>query len=108
MNNIFTKQIFTIDTGDQEELKFIGYSNGDCYSAGFSPYFDKEEANKIAETYSDLTYNEKDDTFVLNDKMLGEESIEIFKGIDIEYQGSLIHVYQIGEGWTWIPIKIIE
>ncbi len=70
---------------------------------GFAiPYFEKEEAEKVAKNNSDdWSYDESSDEFSIK---LENDEVEKVGGEDINIDGEKKHVYGIGaRAWTWIP-----
>lgn len=87
--------------------KFKGYHKPHIRWNGWAcPYFEFKEAMDITNfinTFYDYTngeYYTDIDTFIFRDDDVFSKVD--FKGVDIEVNGEIKHVYQIGSGyWTW-------
>jgi hypothetical protein len=103
------KSSFTIDGLN---VWFKGYTANQHWNGWECPYFEMDEAKRIAEAFEReygtiLEYNEETDTFLLWDEAYDEP--EEFKGIDISFGGQPIRVYAIGAfGWCWVDESINE
>ena len=86
------KGLFSID----EIEKFTGYTFGDDWNGWAVPYFEKEEADKVAKSFNGRYEN---DTYFFDDGYDGEEEYE---KQTIETVDGPKEVYAIGAyNWTW-------
>lgn len=89
---------FEID--DYFEPPVPGYTQGFAWNGWATPSFEYKEAKRIADQFGDITYDEAQDAWVLND--MDDDEPVVFKGSDIVVNGETKHVYAIGAGfWTW-------
>lgn len=89
---------FEID--DYFEPPVRGYTQGFAWNGWAAPSFEYNEAKRIADQFGDITYDEAQDAWILDD-MDGEEPV-LFTGSDIVVNGETKRVYAIGAGfWTW-------
>jgi hypothetical protein len=95
----------------------IGYSSNNYWNGWAMPYFTKEVAfdvidEIVADGFSKAWYVEADDTFYIHlhqgDSTIDPEMVEWAEGKDILVNGELVHVYQLGDGWTWNTDEIEE
>ena len=90
------KSLFTIDG---IWAMFEGYTDGKKCNGMARPYFTKEVADKIAETYNaeedycEMRYNAEKDCF--ETLTYNTEHDEEFKGVDIDG----MHLYPVGNTW---------
>lgn len=97
----FRKSSFNIDDGEM----LNGYTNGSTWNGWACPYFDFENATKLANQFMDnddskMLYDTKKDTFFY--KVEWDEIVEEWMGEDIEVNGEIVHVYPIGAYcWVW-------
>jgi hypothetical protein len=96
------KAVFTI--GEYPKA-YIGYTTGKLWNGWATPYFEKEEAIRVAEGFNEcaenpIEYDEIYDQFYILDKETTE--LEKWEGIEIQTAEGFKHVYGIGAySWVW-------
>lgn len=101
LNTTYNKSLFNIDN----EAATEGYTNGTTWNGWYCPVFTKGNANKII-AYCRLNemkayYDETKDTYYIEIA----ETLESYKGHDIECNNETIHVYDIGcYDWCWCKV----
>lgn len=96
------KAVFTI--GEYPKA-YIGYTSGKLWNGWATPYFEKEEAIRVAEGFNEcaeypMQYDEVYDQFYILDKET--EELEKWKGEDIVTAEGTKHLYGIGAySWVW-------
>ena len=103
------KSVFTI--GEYPKA-YIGYTSGKLWNGWATPYFEKEEAIRVAEGFNEcaenpIQYDEVYDQFYILDKESGElEKWE--RTLAITPEGNK-YVYGIGAySWVWDEVHICE
>lgn len=99
----FHKSAFGIDPESKNEI-YPGYTSGQTWNGWECPFFEFNIAKKILGDISKsdgapTKYSKATDTFTLsyNDP---DNDPEPWPGVDIIYNGVLVHVYPIG-AWSW-------
>ena len=96
------KAVFTIDCYPKA---YIGYTSGKRWNGWATPYFELEEAKRVAEGNNEMAeypieYDEVYDQFYILDKETAE--LETWKGEDIRTAEGIKHLYGIGAySWIW-------
>ena len=96
------KAVFTI--GEYPKA-YIGYTSGRLWNGWATPYFEKEEAMRVAEGNNEtaeypMQYDEIYDQFYVLDTEIAE--LETWKGEDIQTAEGIKHLYGIGAySWVW-------
>ena len=96
------KAVFTI--GEYPKA-YIGYTSGRLWNGWATPYFEKEEAIRVAEGFNEtaeylMQYDEVYDQFYVLDTETTE--LEKWKGEDIQTAEGIKHLYGIGAySWVW-------
>lgn len=96
------KALFTIDCFPKA---YIGYTSGRLWNGWATPYFELEEAKRVAEGNNEtaeypMQYDEVYDQFYVLDTEDGE--LETWKGEDIATEEGIKHLYGIGAySWIW-------
>lgn len=96
------KAIFTI--GECPKA-YIGYTSGKLWNGWATPYFEKEEAIRVAEGFNEcaefpMQYDEVYDQFYVLDTETSD--LETWKGEDILTNEGIKHLYGIGAySWVW-------
>jgi hypothetical protein len=96
------KAVFTI--GEYPKA-YIGYTSGRLWNGWATPYFELEEAKRVAEGFNEcaenpMQYDEVYDQFYILDKESGE--LEKWVGEDIQTTEGIKHLYGIGAySWVW-------
>lgn len=92
--------VFTIDCYPKA---YIGYTSGKLWNGWATPYFEKEEAIRVAEGFNEcaefpMQYDEIYDQFYAR----YDDDYEIWKGEDIQTADGIKHLYGIGAYcWIW-------
>jgi hypothetical protein len=100
------KTIFTI--GDESKA-YIGYTSGRLWNGWATPFFEKAEANKVAEGFNEcaefpMQYDEVYDQFYILDTET--EELEKWEGIDYPTTEGIKHLYGIGAYcWIWDEVN---
>lgn len=90
---------FTI--ADYFDKPVHGYSNGQHWNGWEKPYFEKEEADRIAATFGDIQYEAEKDAYIWP-QAEPDEPADVFDAVTIEIDGRVKRLYGIGAGyWTW-------
>ena len=96
------KAVFTIDCFPKA---YIGYTSGRLWNGWATPYFEKDEAIRVAEGNNEtaefpMQYDEVYDQFYILDTETGD--LETWKGEDIRTTEGIKHLYGIGAySWIW-------
>lgn len=96
------RAVFTI--GDYPKA-YIGYTSGRLWNGWATPYFELEEAKRVAEGFNEcaeypIQYDEVYDQFYILD--METEELEKWKGEDIHTEEGIKHLYGIGAySWVW-------
>lgn len=96
------KAVFTI--GEYPKA-YIGYTSGKLWNGWATPYFEKEEAIRVAEGFNEtaefpIQYDEVYDQFYILDTETSD--LETWKGEDISTTEGIKHLYGIGAySWVW-------
>jgi hypothetical protein len=96
------KAVFTIG---EEPKAYIGYTSGRLWNGWATPYFELEEAKRVAEGFNEcaeysMQYDEVYDQFYVLDMVTKE--LEKWKGEDIHTEEGIKHLYGIGAySWVW-------
>lgn len=94
------RSVFTIDAD-----AYIGYTSGYLWNRWATPYFEKDEANRVVASYNELAelpiyYDAKTDAFKI-DELMGFDGTE-WQGEDIQTEDGTKHLYGIGAcSWVW-------
>ena len=100
---------FAID--DYFEPPVPGYTTGIRWNGWATPVFEKDQIERIAAQFGDITYDEKRDVFIADNGPTVEDDCryEEFAGQTIIVDGTTKHVYPIGSGaWTWEEVASDE
>ena len=98
------KLVFTID-GFADA--YIGYTGGHLWNGWATPYFEKDEAERVMAGYNQdldepdlMYYDEVGDAFVVYTE--GHDNYDYWQGADIRTQDGIKHLYGIGAySWVW-------
>lgn len=96
------KSMFTIDSYPSA---YIGYTAGKRWNGWATPYFEKDEALRVAEGFNEcaenpMLYDAVYDQFYILDKETAE--LEVWKGKDHTTTEGIKHLYGIGAySWVW-------
>lgn len=96
------KAVFTI--GEYPKA-YIGYTSGKLWNGWATPYFELDEAKRVAEGFNEcaeypMEYDDIYDQFYILDKET--EELETWKGNDISTAEGIKHLYGIGAySWVW-------
>lgn len=96
---------FTI-VGYFDDKPMRGYTNGKQWVGSERPFFELEEANRIARKYPDIKYDSDNDVFIWPNEE-GDEAPVVFEAINVVIDGQEKRLYGIGAGyWTWDEVPI--
>ena len=96
------KAVFTID---EYPKAYIGYTSGKLWNGFATPYFEKDEAIRVAEGFNGcaefpMQYDEIYDQFYILNTETTE--LETWKGTDMPTENGIKHLYGIGAySWVW-------
>ncbi len=96
------KAVFTIG---EEPKAYIGYTSGRLWNGWATPYFEKEEAIRVAEEFNKcaeypMQYDDVYDQFYILD--METKELEKWEGIDYHTAEGIKHLYGIGAySWVW-------
>ena len=96
------RSVFTIDSFADA---YIGYTSGYLWNGWATPYFEKDEAERVVASYNELAelpiyYDAKIDAFKI-DELMGFDGTE-WQGEDIQTEDGIKHLYGIGAySWVW-------
>lgn len=85
----------------------VGYSDNVKWNGWECPYFEKEVVDLLIQNQDVIEgykpyYDEENDCYVFTDQFDVNHCVDKYYGINIKYNGKIIHVYDIGYGsWTW-------
>lgn len=93
----------TFGIDDYFEPPVEGYTKGFLWNGWAQPYFELDEAMRIAKQFGDMTYDKERDVFIADTQQYyPDEPNEEFAGEDLVVNGEVKRVYAIGAGaWTW-------
>lgn len=102
-------------SADWIKEEFPCYTTGATWNGWGTPFFELEDAKKIAETLnafkdagSQITYDSKKDIFLLPDTSYPDE-IETVEPVTIKINGNDIKTYPLGAySWCWDVEKTVE
>lgn len=96
------KAVFTIDAYPKA---YIGYTSGRLWNGWATPYYEIEEAKRVAEGFNEcaeypMQYDKVYDQFYVLDTDTTE--LETWKGFDVQTEDGTKHLYGIGAySWIW-------
>ena len=96
------KAVFTIG---EEPQAYIGYTSGKLWNGWATPYFELEEAERVAKDFNKcaeypMQYDNIYDQFYILD--METKELEKWQGIDISTAEGIKHLYGIGAySWVW-------
>lgn len=100
------KAIFTIG---EHPKAYIGYTSGKSWNGWATPYFELDEAKRVAEDFNEtaefpMQYDEVYDQFYILDTETSD--LETWQGIDMPTAKGIKHLYGIGAySWMWEEAK---
>ena len=99
------KAVFTIDAYPKA---YIGYTSGRLWNGWATPYYEIEEAKRVAEGFNEcaeypMQYDKVYDQFYVLDTETTE--LETWRGDDIHTEEGIKHLYGIG-AYCWIWDKV--
>lgn len=88
-----------------------GWTTGENWNGFATPLFEKEVADQIARLATWSAYIEEYDMYVYSDAHPldadDNQYVRFARGIDVTtVDGRTVHVYPIGESWTWREVEV--
>ena len=98
-----------------DDANFTGYLSGYKWNGFDDPYFEKDEADRVAAYINEMEkenesgcwmeYDEEKDAYCYyyHDDKESPHPAEEWQGVDIDIDGAVHHLYRIGGGsWCWM------
>lgn len=96
---------------DDMDTPVEGWTIGENWNGFATPLFEREIANRVARLATWSAYIEEYDMFVYSDAhpldVDNNRYVQFAQGIDVTtVDGRTVHVYPIGESWTWREVEV--